>query len=562
MAETKVVHYNTGNAGGFPPPYEGRQSVRGMVGAFSVDTNPPLTPPFIREGNSSGHYRNFCCGALVAILISLVVCLSGCQKPEKPVDRISIAVPYDLESLDPHTRNALSDFSILAHFYEPLVTTDASMSLRPLLAESWENPDLSTWILHLRSGVRFHDGKVLTSDDVVYTFQRLLNGTELEMSGYLLNIASVRSLDPLTVEIRTSQPMSILLNKIRFVPIIPRGSTEEVLKTKPNGTGPYRLVEWKKEVSIRMLRNEDYWGRKPALQSVTFFFNQTPEDAIRSLLSDRCQFAQCATKKLHGLEPKFQILRNNSLFLKYISYDLLRDRTPFCNVIPNPFKNKLVREAIHLGIDRNRLVSNLSTFAVPASQAVPPFIYGFNPQIAIPASDRTRARSLLSQAGLPEGFRVTLHARQMFREAAEDIRDQLAEIGIQLDLRVLPDSELFAQLDRRESTLFLSRFGCPTGDASDIMDNSLHSVDLARHYGRHNYGDYSNPEMDHAIEESSQIQNPEERRNALQHIMSIFMDDLVWIPLYIDQDAYVVDKNFLWKPRNDSFILAWEIGRK
>lgn len=499
---------------------------------------------------------------LLLLAAVVLVVFPGCKKPQKPVDQISIAVPYDLESLDPHARNTLSDYSILSHFYEPLVTTDASMTLHPLLAESWENPDLSTWILHLRPSVHFHDGKKLDAEDVVSTFQRLMNSRDLEMAGYVLNISSVRSLDPMTVEIKTSQPMSILLNKIRFIPILPRDITSTALKMKPNGTGPYLMAEWKKGKSIRMQRNDQYWGHKPTLQSVTFYFNHTSEEATRALLSNQCQFVQCSTKKLSHLESSYQILRNDSLFLKYISFDLLRDETPLCSVKPNPFKNKLVREAMNLGIDRKRLVSRLTNFAAPATQAVPPFIFGFNPEIPAPVFDPQRARALLKEAGLPDGFRATLHARSMFHEAAENVRDQLAGIGIQLDLRVLPDPELFDELDKRKASLFLSRLGCPTGDASDILDNSIHSVDPVHHFGRSNYGDYSNLEMDRAIEESARIQNLEKRRNVLQEIMSIFMRDLVWIPLYVDQDVYVVNNEFSWKPRNDSFILAWEIDRK
>lgn len=507
--------------------------------------------------------QNLNCSKLrfVGILMAILLFLPGCKKQEARLDHISIAIPYELESLDPHERNTLSDFSMLSHFYEPLVTTDSSMVLQPLLADRWENPDLSTWILHLRGNVHFHDGKPMTSQDVVYTFQRLLKSPDLEMSGYMLNIAEVRAVNADTVEIRTEHPMSILLNKIRFVPIIPKGSTAESLAHTVNGTGPYKMMKWEKGSRMEIVRNDGYWGKKPDLAAVTFFLNQNPEAAIRSLMAGQCQFALCPTKKVEKInqDPRFQILRSDSLFLKYLSYDLLRDETPFCDVHPNPFKNPLVRRAMHLGIDRNHLVNSLSSYGVPASQAVPPFIFGFNPQIPMPQYNPEKAKDLLRQAGLPNGFHATLHAREIFREAAVDVRDQLEQIGIHLDLQVLSDAKLFDMLDHRQSSLFLSRFGCPTGDASDILDNSLHSVDVARHFGRHNYGDYSNPEMDREIEASAQTQDLEKRRAMLQHIMSIFMEDLVWIPLYIDQDVYAVDRRLQWQPRNDSFVLAWEI---
>ncbi len=90
----------------------------------------------------------------------------------------------------------------------------------------------------------------------------------------------------------------------------------------------------------------------------------------------------------------------------------------------------------------------------------------------------------------------------------------------------------------------------------------IHSTDLPRHYGAQNYGGYSNEALDRAIEESAEIRDVEERRIALQKIMVMFMDELAWIPLYVDQDVYAIDSSLSWQPRNDSLIFASEIHSK
>ena len=110
-----------------------------------------------------------------------------------------------------------------------------------------------------------------------------------------------------------------------------------------------------------------------------------------------------------------------------------------------------------------------------------------------------------------------------------------------------------------DTSLLLSRFGCPTGDVSDILDNAIHTRDPARRLGIQNYGGYSNPAVDRAIEHSAGIDDTVERRRALESIMATLMDDLAWIPLYVDQDTYALDRGLSWKPRADSFILAAEI---
>src|SRR5262249_18219960 len=110
------------------------------------------------------------------------------------------------------------------------------------------------------------------------------------------------------------------------------------------------------------------------------------------------------------------------------------------------------------------------------------------------------------------------------------------------------------------STFFLSRFGCPTGDASDILENSVHTVDLDRHFGRSNDGEYSNPKLDRLIEESAAILDMERRRPVLQDALAAVTEDLALVPLYVDQDVYALRRAFLWTPRNDNFILASEVA--
>lgn len=493
-------------------------------------------------------------------ILSLLSC-----RPTRPAvpDRIFITVPYEVDTLDPHARNLLSNFALAMNLYEPLVTTNPDMEIEPCLASRWENPNLSTWVFHLRPGVRFHSGKPMTADDVVFSFQRLLSGGGLEISGYLLYIADVRAIGPLTVQIRTTRPLSVLLNKVRFVAIVPKGSTASSLAGHSDGTGPYKLAHWVPGQRVSLTRNDDYWGPRPAFRDVEFRLGRSPASALKDLASGKFQLGQCNLKSLEGSLPRpsrFTVIRRPSIFVKYLGYDLSRDVTPHCSAPSNPFKNILVRRAINGALDRRKLVGTLSTDAVAASQLVPSFIFGFNPRIAPPEQNLAASRELLSRAGYPGGFDVVLDSRTILADAAASVAEQLRQVGIRVRLRIEEDSRFFARLDRRESSFHLSRFGCLTGDISDILDNVLHSVDATRHFGLHNYLDYSNPEVDRAIEESAEIQGVEQRREALEQISARLVNDLVWIPLYTDVDVYAVDDGLSWRPRDDSLLLAAEIG--
>jgi len=253
-------------------------------------------------------------------------------------------------------------------------------------------------------------------------------------------------------------------------------------------------------------------------------------------------------------------VRQSSIFVKFLGFDLKHAKTPFCDAPKNPFLDPRVRQAISLSIDRPALVSRLSASAVPASQAVPPFIFGFASTMRELGYDPPRARRLLAEAGFPQGFSVTLHARRLFGEAARVAAEMLGQVGIRVKLEELADAPFFEIVGGHGSSFFLSRFGCPTGDASDILENAVHSIDLERRFGRSNDGEYANPELDHLIEESASILEMEHRRPVLQKALATVTDELALVPLYIDQDVYAIRKPFTWRPRNDNFLLAAEVG--
>ena len=503
---------------------------------------------------------------LRAGILGIALAAAACGRARPPFgDAVRVSVPHDVVELDPHAKNQLAAFSIVSQIYEPLVTTDASMQIQPCLASRWENPDPSSWVFHLRENVRFHGGKFFDAGDVVYTIDRLLATPGLEMTGYLLYIDSVAALDRHTVRIRTTKPLAVLLNKLRFIPIVPKGATREELNARPDGTGAYRLAEWVPGRLLRVIRNDDYWGARPAFREVTFRLDRTPAEALSDLLSGRSDMVQCNSKKLGAAlsgTSRYRTFRRTSIFVKYLGYDFGHDFPEGVAPRPNPFRNPLVRQAMNVAIDRRRLIAALPYDAVPATQLVPPFIFGFDPRIGESRFDPERARRLLAEAGISDGITAPLLTRTLFAEAAANVAAQLRDVGIRLDLRVLSDPDFFAIASAGRSPLHLSRFGCLTGDISDILDNVLHSHDPARHFGIHNYVGYANPEVDRAIEASAEMQGINARRDALQRVERTLVADLVWIPLYVDDDDYALDRRLSWQPRNDGLILASEIAPK
>jgi peptide/nickel transport system substrate-binding protein len=256
-----------------------------------------------------------------------------------------------------------------------------------------------------------------------------------------------------------------------------------------------------------------------------------------------------------------RLVREDGIFVRYLSYDLAHDVSPSCPGSKNPFRIRAVREAMSVAIDRRTLVSRLPTYAIPSWQMAPASIFGFNPDLAKPPHDPARARRLLAGAGFPKGFTVTLHVRRIFADAVPPLVEMLGAVGIRVVPSLLSDEEYFDLVDKRHaSCFFLSRFGCPTGDVSDILDNGVHTPDAARHLGAQNYGEYSDPALDRKIEESAATLDMERRRPILSDILADVSREIVWIPLYVEQNVFLYRERLTFAPRADEFVLAAGIG--
>lgn len=190
---------------------------------------------------------------------------------------------------------------------------------------------------------------------------------------------------------------------------------------------------------------------------------------------------------------------------------------------------------------------------------MPRFIFGFDASIPEPLYKPERGRELLREAGFARGFSVVLHARRIFSEGAFLVKQQLEEIGVRVEVRVLSDPEFFEAQDRKELSFWLTRFGCVTGEASNILENVIHSPDAARRLGQMNWGGYADPALDRAIDASGEIEKTEDRRKAVQRIMNGLMKDLPIIPLYVDEDLYALDRSLAWRPRDDGYVRAADV---
>lgn len=196
---------------------------------------------------------------LAAVLMALSACTPGA--PSGP-----IVVHNDPISLDPHRQNEVPTYGILANVYEGLTAFDSELRVGPALASSWENPDQLTWQFDLREA-RFHDGRPLTAEDVVFSLERA-RGPRSSFASYLVEIASVRALGVRRIELITKRPFAPLLNKLAFISIVPKGSPDTI--EAPVGTGAYRFVSFERGRRLRLEPAATYWQPDPWRRPLEF----------------------------------------------------------------------------------------------------------------------------------------------------------------------------------------------------------------------------------------------------------------------------------------------------
>ena len=486
----------------------------------------------------------------VVLVVVLATTGSGsCRRPPLPV---RIAIHSAVQSFDPHLQNEVLTAAVLANLYDGLTEFDEESRIRPALAATWTNPDERTWVFRLRPGVHFHDGRPLTAEDVVFSFLRARNHPRSDLASYLVEVESVRALDPLTVEIRTRRPFAALLVKLSPVQIVPHGSPETI--AEPVGTGSYRFLRYEEGGPIELVPVRVDWRGPAERAPLTFVVEREPRKRLEKLLSGEVEVAaglsEDAVDVLRGSACCEAAVRPGSI-VEYLHLSLIDPR----------FRDRRVRQAIDLAIDRAAYVAAAHHgLGQPVGQLVVPGIFGYAAGLKPTTRDVTRARRLLAEAGYPDGFDVVLEYRPGRR--GEILAAQLGEAGIRVTPKESVWTDLYSRLRRGEVGFYHGGVVAQTGEASDVLDSFVHTRDEARGYGNTNHSRYSNPRADVLIEEAASSLVMTRRRELLQEAMRVVMNDVEFVPIAGLYDVYGVREGVRFAPRIDLKLLGRDIERR
>ena len=348
---------------------------------------------------------------------------------------ITVALQLEPPHLDPTSAAAGAIDSVLySNVFEGLTRFMADGSVVAGLAESWEiSDDGLSYTFKLRDGVTFHDGSAMDAEDVKFSLDRARaeDSTNAQKALYA-GITDVSVMDPMTVKLTLAEANgSMLFNLAWGDAVIVAAESIENIKQMPIGTGAFKFVNWVQGDKIELARNDAYWGDAPALETATFKFISDPTAAFAAVMAqDVDVFAGFpAPENLPQFEadPRFQVLVGSSEGETILSTN---------NKMP-PFDNVKVRQAVAHAIDRQAIIDGaMFGYGTPIGTHFAPHNPDYVDLTADSAHDPAKAKALLAEAGMADGFETTLHLPppSYARRGGEIIAAQLAEVGIKAEI--------------------------------------------------------------------------------------------------------------------------------
>lgn len=515
-----------------------------------------------------------------AFLVLAAACIASAT-PASAKD-LTIALASEPTSIDPHFHNLGPNNAFATHLFDRLVNTNEKQGLQPGLAVSWKAIDDLTWEFKLRQGVKFHDGSPFTADDVLFTFERAPNvpGSPSSFGTYTKGKTVVK-IDDHTVHIKTARPYPLMPNDMSTVLIISKKAAEGASTSDFNsgkaaiGTGPFKFVSYVPGDRIVVEKNSDYWGEKAQWDKVTFKPIKSGPSRVAALLAGDVDLIEgVPTADIERLknDPKLQLSQGVSNRVIYLHLDHDRDDSPFVKAknggkIKNPLKMKKVRQAISKAINRDAIVEKvMEDVAIKAGQLLPSGFFGVSSKLKPIDFDPEGAKALLKDAGLADGFSVTLHGPndRYINDAkiAEAIAQMLSRIGIKTAVETMPRSVYFKRASRGgpnktpEFSFILVGWGAGSGEASSPLKSLIHTYDKSRGFGASNRGRYSNTAIDKLIEDALATVDDAKRQDLLAKATEMAIEDGAIIPLHYQVNTWGAKKGLKYKARTDERTIA------
>ena len=462
----------------------------------------------------------------------------------------------DILTLDPHSQNHATTNTILTHAYEGLTRYSVGYTPEPSLAIKWTLISPTQMRFELRRGVKFHDGSPFTADDVVFSFNRIRQpqGT---MQIYVTGINEIKKVDDHTVDLMLAGPQPILLRNLVGFHIMSRtwaekNKTTEVQNYKAkeenfasrnvNGTGPYQITGWMPDQRVTMKINPTWWDKNTGNVTEVIYtpIKSDPTRVAALIAGDIDLLTDLPTQDVAKLrqDPKLKVLDGPEVRTIFIALDQGSDELKFSDVKgKNPFKDKRVREALSLAVDREAIKRNLMRgLSIPAGVLVAPGVNGNSAEIDVAAkADPERAKKLLAEAGYPNGFEFQLNCPNNRYVNDEEICQALlsmwAKIGIRNRLVAEPMAQFAQKFQNFDTSAYMLGWGVATYDAQFTLQSLLRTK-AAGADGSFNFNKISDAKLDQLIDAMKTESDVAKRDGLIRDALVRARDEQLLLPLH------------------------------
>jgi len=501
----------------------------------------------------------------MAAVILLTFTSAGVQEtPEANVMRVGWGVePDSLSPFISYTQAGAEFFNLI---YDPLVAFDEDLQTSPNLAKSWSmSKDQLSWTFSLRDDVTWHDGEPFTSEDVKFTYERIMESELGLYADFLKGISSIECPDPHTVVINTEKPKANML--MNTTPILPEHIWKDVamedLETwenpNPIGTGPFRFIEWRQGEFIKLTANPDYYKGSPSIDELVFVLYANNDTMVQALRTGELQAAiNINVNQINSLkkEKNISVISATANGFTEISFNCMDSPDSLGNPI---MLDTRVRRAMDWALDKQKIIDlAYAGQGIPGTTLVPPDnFWHYKPKgDELRSYNPTRSAALLEESGYRDrngdGVREDADGNElsfnfMLRsdnaeevKAGQIISGMLKDVGIETRIETVDDGVLMDRIYAYDFDMFIWGWGTDVDPSTILNVMSTDQID--------NLSDcnYSNPEYDRLLEEQRTIMDTTERQKVVWEMQNILYRDSPYIILTYDNSVQAV-RTDLWK---------------
>ncbi|MGV8935810.1 MAG: ABC transporter substrate-binding protein [Allorhizobium sp.] len=490
----------------------------------------------------------------IASISAMVLALTASVAFAQAKDTLTIDLPGDAATLDPHLQWNTDSYTIYRNIFDNLLTRDASGEVVGQIASSWKYLDDNTIEFQIRDDVTFQDGSKLTAEDVAFSIKRIIDpALKSPQLSQFNQIETAEATSPTVVKMTTKSPYPALLAQLVKLSIVPKAYVEKIgdqeFNLKPMGSGPYKMVNWQKGVQTELQAYDHYWRATPPFQNVVFRAVPDVSTRIADLKTGKADL-------IRDVPPDQAASVNGDAAAQILSAPTERVGYLYINAEAGPTKDVRVRQAIAYAIDREALVEALlEGYGAPVNVVGAKPIFGYTDKVEGYPFDPDKARALVKEAGA-EGAKVEFLTSPAYSRAmVEAIQQMVNDVGLDVQIS---SSDQATFLKRRQGDaenaggLAFGAWSCACQDADGIIFPLFRSGSIWAKYKNENY--------DALVDKARSVLDSDERLKLYQQAYEILREDVPGMGLYQVYAVYGANKKLNWQPSANEAMFVMDMS--